>query len=224
MTREPREAIAELKELEKLFPNFEACHVCLGNALLWADEAQAAEADYRMAKLNPSDPEPYSGLGRIQEKQKNYDAALEEYRTAERLSTGVPHTHEDVGRVLLAKKDFAGAIDKLKQAEVLSPSNWKVHDLYGQALVAAGQNDLAISEFKEAASLDPKQSQVMTELGSALERKATAWEHSNSTGKERSPKQTGGTRLSWANHTIPAPRPKLDIRRRNCASQIMWRL
>jgi cytochrome c-type biogenesis protein CcmH/NrfG len=37
------------------------------------------------AKLDPSDPEPYSGLGRIQEKQRNYDAALEEYRTAERL-------------------------------------------------------------------------------------------------------------------------------------------
>jgi tetratricopeptide (TPR) repeat protein len=76
-----------------------------------------------------------------------------------------------VGRVLLAKKDFAGAIDELRRAEVVSPSSWNIHDLYGQALVAAGQNDLAISEFKEAASLDPKQSQVMTELGSALEKK-----------------------------------------------------
>lgn len=172
MSVEPGAAIVELKELEKLFPDFEMCHVCLGRGLVWAGETQGAEAEFRKAaKLDPSDPEPHSGLGGILEKQKNYDAALEEFRLAERLGTDVAHTHQDVGRVLLAKNDVMGAITELKQVEDLSPSDWRIHDLYGQALEASGQKDLAIVEFKEAVFLDSKQSQVILALGSALEKK-----------------------------------------------------
>ena len=76
MTRDPRAAIVELRELEKLFPNFEMCHVCLGKGLLWAGDAPGAEAEFRMAaQLDPSDLETHTGLGSIQEQQKNYDAA-----------------------------------------------------------------------------------------------------------------------------------------------------
>lgn len=170
MQSSPHEAIAELQELEKRFPNFEMCRVCLGNALVWAGDNARAEAEYRAAeKLDPADPSPHLGLGGIRENQKNYDAALAEYRAAEALDPGAAEPHEDIGRVLLAKKDITAAITELKAAERSSPSSWQIHEFYGQALAASGQDQLAMSEFKQAAVLDPKQSQVVLELASVLE-------------------------------------------------------
>lgn len=172
METAPMAAIQELKELEAKFPNFEVCHVCLGNGLAWAGDAKGAEAEYRTAiNLDPADGAPHNGLGDIQKKQKNYDAALEEYRIAERLAPDDAAAYENAGEVLLAKKDYEGAAAELKRAVPLAPSKWEVHELYAKALIGTGQTDLSIAEFKEAIALDPKQGLVMTELGEALEKK-----------------------------------------------------
>jgi tetratricopeptide (TPR) repeat protein len=172
MQTDPRAAMAELLELEKKFPDFEMCHICLGNGMDWAGDEKGAETEYRLAaKLDPSDPEPHLGLGRIQEKAKNYDAALEEFRAAQKLGGNDPNAVEAVGRLLLEKKDNAGALAELKKGEEISPSSPAVHELYGQALAADGQTDLAIAEFKEAIALDPKEQHTMVELGAALEKK-----------------------------------------------------
>ncbi len=172
MQIQPLQALAELEEMEAKFPNFEMCHVCLGNGLVWAGDFKGAEAEYRTAmKLDPSDADPHGGLGDIQEKQKNYDAALQEFRVAERLSPDSPDFYKSAGRVLMAKKNYAAAEEELSKAEKLSPSSWEIHELYAKAAMENRQSDLAISEFKEAVSLDPKQGQVMTEFGGALEKK-----------------------------------------------------
>jgi len=172
MTQAPAAAISELQELEKRFPDFEVCHICLGRALAWQGDTKAAEAEFQKAnELDPSDPDGRRGLGSIQEQQKNYDAALEEYRAAEKIQPDNSETHQDLGRVLLAKKDYAGALAELKKAEGLSQTSPEIHELYAQALLASGQTDLAIGEFKEAVSLDPSHAIVMTELGGALEKK-----------------------------------------------------
>jgi len=172
MQQSPGAAIQELQELEKRFPNFEMCHICLGRALAWQGDSKAAEAEFRKAnELDPTDPDGHRGLGSMQEQQKNYDAALEEYRVAEKIAPEDSETHQDVGRVLIAKKDFAGAVEELKQATTLAQASWQIHELYGQALQATGQNELAIGEFKEAIALDPTRAHVMTELGGALEKK-----------------------------------------------------
>ena len=172
MSVSPGEAVGELRELEKMFPDFEMCHACLAHGLESMGDRAGAEAEYMKASaLDPSDPHTHIGLGNILEKEKNYDAALEEFQIAERLAPAVGQTHADIGRVLLAKKDVPGAIEQLKQAEVLSPSSWNIHELYGQALVRDGQTDQAISEFKEAIALDPTLAQIMDELAAALEKK-----------------------------------------------------
>src|SRR5579864_681753 len=168
----PEEAVRELREMEKMFPDFEMCHLCLAHGLESMGDKAGAEAEYvKASALEPSDPQTHIGLGNIREKEKNYDVALEEFRMAEKLGPEVGQTHADIGRVLLAKKDVAGALAELKQAEVLSPSSWNIHESYGQALRANGQTDLAISEFKEAIALDPTLAQVMDELAAALEKK-----------------------------------------------------
>lgn len=168
----PVAAVQEWKELEEKFPNFEMCHICLGNGLLWENDWKAAEAEYRWAaKLAPTNPEPHQKLGDLERRKKNYDAALEEYRTAEKLGPDDRKAYESAARVLLEKKDYAGAASELKQAMPLAPGDWEIHELYGTALLATGQTDLAVSEFQQAVALDPKQGQVMTELGEALEKK-----------------------------------------------------
>ncbi len=168
----PGEAVRELRELERMFPDFEMCHLCLAHGLALMGDKGGAEAEYMKASaLEPSDPETHRGLGKMREEEKNYDAALEEFQIAERLGPEEGLTHADVGRVLLAKKDLQGALEELKQAEALSPSSWEIHEEYGKALIANRQIDLAISEFKEAIALVPTLAQVMDELAAALEKK-----------------------------------------------------
>jgi len=172
MQQDVHAAVLELRELEQKFPDFEMCHVCLGNALTAEGDVEGAETEYRtVIKLAPGDPAGHVGLGDLEKKEKKYDAALEEYRVAEKLGPHSPEGFQRAGQLLMEKKDYAGALDELKQAESLAPSSWEVHQLYGQALDATGNKDLAISELKEAIALDPKQGQVMTELGALLEKK-----------------------------------------------------
>jgi tetratricopeptide (TPR) repeat protein len=66
MTQDMQAAVVELRELEQKFPDFEMCHVCLGNALVGGKDLEAAEAEYRLAlKLAPADPEALWGLGKV---------------------------------------------------------------------------------------------------------------------------------------------------------------
>jgi tetratricopeptide (TPR) repeat protein len=173
MTHEPLMAIKEFRAMEAKFPNFEICHVCLGNALVWSNDLEGAELEFRKAmKLDPSDASPHVGLGNIREKEKNYDAALEEYRVAERLDEDNADAFKGAGKLLLEdKKDYAAAAAELEKAEALEQSNWGLHELYAKALAGNGQVDLAIGEFKEAVALDPNQGQIMSELAVELEKK-----------------------------------------------------
>lgn len=173
MNHEPLMAIKEFRAMEAKFPNYEICHVCLGRALVWANDLKGAEVEFQKAtKLDPADASPHVGLGDIREKEKNYDAAMEEYRMAEQLNGDDADAFNSAGKLLLEdKKDYAGAVAELKKAEALEQSNWGIHELYGKALAANGQADLAIGEFKEAVALDPNQGQIMSEMAVELEKK-----------------------------------------------------
>jgi tetratricopeptide (TPR) repeat protein len=171
MQRNPHEADEELKDLEKDFPNYEACHECLGKGLLWeGDRAGAREEFTKAAKLDPSDPEPHIDLGNVYTADKNYDAALQEYQIAIKLGGG-SEAYKMIAAILMDREDFAGAVEALKQAVTLAPSDASIHESYARALDASGQSDLAIAEYKEAVVLDPKQSTTKVELATALEKK-----------------------------------------------------
>lgn len=171
--QDARAAIKHFREMEARFPTFEICHVCLANDLVWVNDLKAGEEEYRMAmKLDPADARPHVGLGDIQEKRKNYDAALAEYRVAEQLDGSDSDAFKSAGKLLVEdKKDYAGALAELKQAETLEQSSAEIHELYARALAGNGQHDLAIGEFKEAVALDSSQGQVMSELAVELEKK-----------------------------------------------------
>lgn len=173
------DAVLEFRDMEKIFPNAEMCHVCLAMALFRTWDFKGAEAEYSTAiQLDPTDATPLVGLGGIQEEEKHYDQALENYRHAMKVNPKSWDAHLAAGRVLIAKKDFAGALEDLKQAEYLQPSQPVIHDYYAQACLGSGNTDAAISEFKQAMALDPKAVQVMLRFAAALEKKGD-WVASN---------------------------------------------
>ena len=172
MKQSPAAAVVELKELEAKFPNFEVCHLCLGNALAWQGDTKGAEQEYQTAaRLDPADAEAVVGLGELLEKEKNYDGALEQFHKAEQIAPDDASGFKSAGRVLMAKNDFPGAAAELKQAEAFAQSDWEVHELLGKALQRSGQLELAVGELKEAVALNPTKALLMTELGGALEKK-----------------------------------------------------
>ncbi len=173
--KDPAAAVVEFRKWAAMYPDFELCHVCLGNSLLGIDRLDDAEQEYRTAlKLNPESPEARYGLGLVFETKKQNTVALVEYRRAVKLSDEFAPAHIGIGRVLLDKKDFAGAAAELKRAEDLDPTDWRTYDYAGQALEGSGDHQAAIAEFKQALVIAPKEIQARLNLAQALE-KSSDW-------------------------------------------------
>jgi tetratricopeptide (TPR) repeat protein len=171
MHTDPGAAITEFRELAALAPDYPMCHRCLGGALSRVGRVQEAEKEFRIAisHQDPADPVVHVQLGGIREFEKNYDAALVEYRKAAALND--PEAYGMIGRVLLLKKDFPAAIESLRQAEQFEPANWENHELHGEALQGAGYRDGAIAEYKQALSLAPKEPRPRLNLAGLQEQK-----------------------------------------------------
>ena len=170
MHSDPGAAITELRELAALAPDYPVCHRCLGSALSRVGRMQEAEKEFRIAmSQDPADPGVHVQVGGIREFEKNYDAALVEYRKAAALND--PEAYGKIGRVLLLKKDFPAAIKTLRQAEQFEPANWENHELHGEALQGAGDRDGAIAEYKQALSLAPKEPRPRLSLAGLQEQK-----------------------------------------------------
>jgi tetratricopeptide (TPR) repeat protein len=170
MHTDPAAAITEMKELVAIAPDYPICHVCLGGALSRVGRVQEAEKEFRLAmSTDPANPAVHVQLGSIREYEKNYDAAIAEYRKAAALND--PSAYGMVGRVLVLKKDYAAAVNELKRAEQFEPANWQNHETHGEALQAMGDRDGAIAEYKQALSLAPKEPDARLNLAFVQEQK-----------------------------------------------------
>ena len=155
---DPAAAIAEFRELQAMAPDWPLCHECLGTGFAQLGKFDEAEKEYQLAiNSDPGNPEPLVALGDLKESEKDYDAALAQYRKAEQLVPSFAPAHASAGRVLLEKKDFPGAIPELKQAGDLDPTSWANYDSLGQALEGTGNESAAVPAYKQAVSLAPKQ-------------------------------------------------------------------
>ena len=173
MQADPASAITELRELVALAPDYPICHRCLGSALYRVGRMQDAEKEFRVAmSTDPADPVVHLELGTIRETEKNYDAALAEYRKAAALNS--TEAYGMIGRVLAYKGDYTGAIVALQRAEQLEPANWRNHHLRGLALENAGNREGAAIEYKQAISLAPKELDARLSLA-LLQEKTGDW-------------------------------------------------
>jgi tetratricopeptide (TPR) repeat protein len=167
---DPAAAITEFRELVDLAPDYPICHRCLGSALYTVGRLADAENEFRIAmRSDPADPVVHRQVGSIRETEKNYDAALAEYRKAVALND--TEVYGMIGRTLLLKKDFPAAILELKKAEQYEPANALNHELHGEALEGAGDRDAAMAEYKQALSLEPKNVPARLNLAFLQEKK-----------------------------------------------------
>ena len=168
----PADAVVEIRELEKLYPDAEMCHESLGMALYRSWDLKGADAEFRLAaQLDPSDAAPHVGLGEVLETEEQDDDAC--WNSAAPRDSIIAPSARITARAACcsAKRTTAAALSELQQSEELAPGNSSVHDLYAQALEASGNIDGAISEFKQAVALHPSDPQVAVKLAAALEKK-----------------------------------------------------
>ena len=171
MHREPAAAIAELRELAVMAPNFSLCHLCLGNAYTRLSEFDNAIKEYRLAaSLDPSSPDPYLGVAHVEESQKKHDAALQDFRRAQIVDPTSSAAFEGAGRMLFEKGEYRAAAAEMERAEKLDPANWYLYNLRGLELAAAGDSLAAIAEFHQSLALDPKQVEPRLGLAAGLEK------------------------------------------------------
>jgi tetratricopeptide (TPR) repeat protein len=170
---DPAAAVVEFRELLKIAPDFPVCRQCLASALAQVGNTEEAEKEYLIAiELDPAAPGPHDGLGHLREGQKDYDAALAEYRKAEQLDDSFVHAVGDSGRVLLLQKKYGDAAVELKRAEEMDPGNWEHHDDRGRAFEGAGDLNSAAAEYQEALTLAPKEISARLDLANVLEKKS----------------------------------------------------
>ncbi len=164
------EAIACYRRALELDPNYNAALVGLGHALVDGGQIEPAIASLRKAvELTPKDAWALSGLGAILcDHKRDYDGALECFRTAALLEPEVAGHHYNLGNALFGKRRLGEAIACYRRATELDPNLAPAHTKLGAALRAEGRTAEAIASFRKAALLDPKSAEAHYTLGNAL--------------------------------------------------------
>lgn len=98
---------------------------------------------------------PYNSLALWLARDRQTDAAIEQYRTAARLDPAWAFPHANLGALYLRQRRIDAARDELRQAVRLDPSRATTHAELARAHAAAGDYDDAVAEATEALRLDP---------------------------------------------------------------------
>jgi len=107
-------------------------------------------------------------LGVALEQQGKPDAALAEYRKAERLTPERYQIHNNLGNVLANLGKPQEALAEYGEAVRLKPDLPFLHDSLGNVLAGLGRFSEAMNEFTNAARLDPAYPWPHFEMGKAL--------------------------------------------------------
>lgn len=166
---DPQSAKKEFLALIAMAPDFAMAHD--GLAVFYFDQADypAAEAEYRRAaRLDPSEPHYFSGLGQALEREHQFDKAIAADRQAIEVDAEEPTAHLSLGRIYTERKDYAKAVAELRTAARLEPDNGETHAQLGRALAGAGDTENATLECKEALRLYPTNALAMVTLSHLL--------------------------------------------------------
>ena len=103
--------------------------------------------------------------------QRDWDAALLEYREAVRIDPGDAEAHIGVGRALGEKGDKDGALGEFKEALRLKPDSAEAHNDLGWVIGLKGDIAGATKEYREAIRLKPDYGRAHENLAWALTQK-----------------------------------------------------
>jgi tetratricopeptide (TPR) repeat protein len=162
-------AIRRMEEASRLDPNRADVAVQMGNVYVaMGDARRGAEALDRARALDPTAPEPYMALARLQEAQGNPREAIARITELVGNAAHFYPAYEELYRLYKGLGDEGGAQAALASALSVAPRMPADNLWHGKFLRILGRNEEAIREFN-AALADPELWEAHVNLGELLE-------------------------------------------------------
>jgi len=139
-----------------LSPDSPDAHDVLGDLFLDELEPEAAEAEFRKARL--VDAESSSGRTKLAEAlrlQGKFDEAIAELRSALRIDPKSARAHSGLALALRGQDKVAESIAEYREAIRLDPDLIDAHNGLAVVLATQGKLEEAVSEFREIVRIDP---------------------------------------------------------------------
>jgi tetratricopeptide (TPR) repeat protein len=139
-----------------LWPDSPDGHDVMGDFFLDALEPDAAEAEFRKARL--VEPESSSGRTKLAEAlrlQGRFDEAIAELREALRIDPGSARAHSGLALAFRGAGKVRESIAEYREAIRFDPDLIDAHNGLAVVLATSGQLEEAVSEFREIVRIDP---------------------------------------------------------------------
>ena len=139
-----------------LSPDSPDAHDVLGDFFLDALEPEAAEVEFRKARL--VDAESSSGRTKLAEAlrlQGRFDEAIAELRAALRIDPSSARAHSGLALALRGQDQIAESMAEYRESIRLDPDLIDAHNGLAVVLATQGKLEEAVSEFREIVRIDP---------------------------------------------------------------------
>lgn len=110
----------------------------------------------------------HQNLGDVLEREKNFAAALEQYRTAATERPGYGRIHENIANILLKQGRYQDALAELNYAIYRDPFSSTAFNNAGSIMLAGKQYEEAAKHLQRAVELDPDNVAAHINYGTAL--------------------------------------------------------
>lgn len=177
------DAVDHYRKAHKLYPDYVATLVNLGDVHLELDLPEAALENYEAAlKLRPNDPAALYGLGRIEYAKRNFRGAVEHFEKVVELLPAANRVHYSLALAYRGLKDLEKAKHHISQqgpvgVRVADPlyddldelkQGARLRLLRGKQALEAGSYAEAEAEFKKALEADPESVPALVNYGVTL--------------------------------------------------------
>ena len=126
-------------------------------AMALEQQGQNAEAEQiweGIAKGDPGDAEAFAHLGLLEARQEHYDAAIDYYRQAMAINSGIPGLQMNLGLALFKVAQFPDAIESFSAEIKKHPGDLRLTILLGMAHYGMKDYLVAIPYLQRAAEQD----------------------------------------------------------------------
>ncbi len=152
----PEDAVAVLKEAERLNPNDEDIHYNLGIALAKLEKYPEAVQEYQEAlRLFPDYAEVHNNLGNLLLRMGKSDEALKQFEEAVKIMPDYASAWNNFGNVLQQRGQTNLAKEYFQKAVGLDTNYWQAHFNLGTSLLREKRMEEARDEFNTVLRLQP---------------------------------------------------------------------
>jgi tetratricopeptide (TPR) repeat protein/serine/threonine protein kinase len=163
------EAVALCRKSVELDPGYAVGQLCLGTALLRADQKEAAVAAYRKAvELDPTLCVAYFNLGQVLSTLNRADEALDAYRKVVELDPGNANAYHSLGVTLRALGRHEESLAAKRRAAEIEPAVAMRHMVVADSLYELQRYDESAAACRKAIGLDPRCRIAFAMLGLVL--------------------------------------------------------